>query len=208
MARSKSKSKSLGGAAKTPTKKGNAGASKKSRTPAAKGVKGYRRQDFSYEEDEVYGEVDKFADQQDTVNLNVEDDSDPSDSSDADDVNPDAVLGLEYEGQGDSDESDSEDDDSDDENIGQKMMMEDYEDAEQRKRERAIAQEESMSKNWGKNKNLYYNADTRDYEIESDDEIANLEEQEALRLQKERNEELDDDDFEDVSISSFKKKKK
>lgn len=52
-----------------------------------------------------------------------------------------------------------------------------------------------QSKSWGKNRETYYNADTMDYEIESDDEIARQEEKEAIRMQKEQAAEFNEQDF-------------
>eukprot|EP00456_Euglypha_rotunda_P007941 TRINITY_DN11476_c0_g1_i6.p2 TRINITY_DN11476_c0_g1~~TRINITY_DN11476_c0_g1_i6.p2 ORF type:complete len:163 (-),score=52.59 TRINITY_DN11476_c0_g1_i6:13-501(-) len=49
---------------------------------------------------------------------------------------------------------------------------------------------------WGKKKREYYDADTKDFEIESDEEIALAEERESKRLQEERAKELDAGDFE------------
>jgi len=53
-------------------------------------------------------------------------------------------------------------------------------------------------KAWGKRRDIYYNADDAD----ADDEIAKEEEYEALRLQKERIEQLDEEDFLDDSFAA------
>jgi len=53
-------------------------------------------------------------------------------------------------------------------------------------------------KAWGKRRDTYYNADDAD----ADDEIAKEEEYEALRLQKERMEQLDEEDFLDDSFAA------
>ncbi|ORX86659.1 hypothetical protein BCR32DRAFT_264819 [Anaeromyces robustus] len=53
-------------------------------------------------------------------------------------------------------------------------------------------------KAWGKRRDIYYNADDAD----ADDEIAKEEEIEALRLQKERIEQLDEEDFLDDSFAT------
>jgi len=53
-------------------------------------------------------------------------------------------------------------------------------------------------KAWGKRRDTYYNADDAD----ADDEIAKEEEYEAIRLQKERMEQLDEEDFLDDSFAA------
>jgi U3 small nucleolar RNA-associated protein 3 len=53
-------------------------------------------------------------------------------------------------------------------------------------------------KAWGKRRDIYYNADDAD----ADDEIAKEEEYEALRLQKERIEQLNEEDFIDDSFAA------
>ncbi|KAI1304078.1 hypothetical protein EDD11_005252 [Mortierella claussenii] len=85
------------------------------------------------------------------------------------------VFGLE----GDEDEEAEEDEDSDalDDDLGHKE-----EDEEELDLDKA---------SWGKTKRSYYNAD----EIESDEETAKAEEEEALRLQKKRIAEMSEEDF-------------
>ncbi|KAF9112586.1 hypothetical protein BGX27_003124 [Mortierella sp. AM989] len=87
------------------------------------------------------------------------------------------VFGLE----GDEDEDDEEEDEDDlgdlDDDLGRKKDDEDELDLDKA--------------SWGKSKRSYYNAD----EIESDEETAKAEEEEALRLQKKRIAEMSEEDF-------------
>ncbi|KAF8986285.1 hypothetical protein BGZ46_006907 [Entomortierella lignicola] len=88
------------------------------------------------------------------------------------------VFGLE----GDEDEGDEDEDEDDlgdsDDNIGSKKDDDD--------------EEVDIDKaSWGKSKRSYYNAE----EIESDEETAKAEEEEALRLQKKRIAEMSEEDF-------------
>lgn len=52
-----------------------------------------------------------------------------------------------------------------------------------------------MEGKWGKNRKTFYSADTAEYELESDEEIAKDEEEAALELQRKQAEMMDDEDF-------------
>jgi hypothetical protein len=90
------------------------------------------------------------------------------DSSEDDDDAEDGSLGSD-ESDDDEDESDSVEDDSN--------------------------RKSSEDKGWGKKKDAYYDADNADYELDSDDDDARLEEEEALRIQTVRAQTMSDADF-------------
>ncbi len=54
---------------------------------------------------------------------------------------------------------------------------------------------DQQAKAWGKNRDAYYNSDTVDFDYESDEEAAKMEENEALKLQRQQAASLDDADF-------------
>lgn len=92
-----------------------------------------------------------------------------------------------------SDDSDSDDYDDEDAH-GYKQ-----EDKETRaeERRRAIKNEDNITKGWGRSKNDYYSTETAEFELMGSDEenVAQDEEEESSRLQKERAKELEEDDF-------------
>ncbi len=47
------------------------------------------------------------------------------------------------------------------------------------------------SQAWGRKKQAYYSTDTREIELESDDELAKDEEAEAIRMQKQKSKHVD-----------------
>jgi len=86
----------------------------------------------------------------------------------------------------------SSDDDDDDVDLGI-YKVENNEDIIEKEKYKEIDE-----KAWGKRRDIYYNADDAD----ADDEIAKEEEYEALRLQKERIDQLDEEDFLDDSFAA------
>ncbi|KAF9366021.1 hypothetical protein BGX34_006906 [Mortierella sp. NVP85] len=86
------------------------------------------------------------------------------------------VFGLEGD-EDDEDEEDEDDLDGSDDDLGNKEDEEDVMDLDKA--------------SWGKSKRSYYDAE----EIESDEETAKAEEEEALRLQKKRIAEMSEEDF-------------
>jgi U3 small nucleolar RNA-associated protein 3 len=52
-----------------------------------------------------------------------------------------------------------------------------------------------MEGKWGKSRKTFYSADTAEYELESDEEVAKDEEEAALELQRKQAEMMDDEDF-------------
>ncbi|POM76970.1 Sas10 domain containing hypothetical protein, partial [Phytophthora palmivora] len=106
-----------------------------------------------------------------------ESDSEQVESED-DELAGEQVLEL---GEGEEEEEDEEDFDEDDDNM--------YDaDAERKKAMQ-------MEGKWGKNRKTFYSADTAEYELESDEEIAKDEEEAALELQRKQAEMMDDEDF-------------
>uniref|UniRef100_A0AAV1UQI2 Sas10 C-terminal domain-containing protein n=1 Tax=Peronospora matthiolae TaxID=2874970 RepID=A0AAV1UQI2_9STRA len=88
-------------------------------------------------------------------------------------------------------EEDEEDEAEEDEEEEEEMMDEDgvYDaDAERR----TVMQ---MEGKWGQSRKTFYSADTAEYELESDEEVAKDEEEAALELQRKQVELMDDEDF-------------
>ena len=56
---------------------------------------------------------------------------------------------------------------------------------DQQRRERSLAAERRLTTSWGRNRRLYYSADTVDWELESDEDVARAEEEEATRMAQE-----------------------
>lgn len=90
-------------------------------------------------------------------------------------------------GAGGGDDDDDEDDDEENEFQGREVMSlkggddDDDDENEQDLYEKKLQRIDKQSSAWGKNRRAYYDADTKDFEIESDDEIAKEEEAEAIR---------------------------
>ncbi|KAG6970548.1 hypothetical protein JG688_00004812 [Phytophthora aleatoria] len=82
------------------------------------------------------------------------------------------------------------DEDDEEENDGD---MDDDENMYDADAERKKAMQ--MEGKWGKNRKTFYSADTAEYELESDEDIANDEEEAALELQRKQAEMMDDEDF-------------
>eukprot|EP00644_Phytophthora_capsici_P012779 jgi/Phyca11/5216/fgenesh1_pm.PHYCAscaffold_5_\ len=83
---------------------------------------------------------------------------------------------LELGGDEEEDEEEEEDEDMYDADAERKKAMQ-------------------MEGKWGKNRKTFYSADTAEYELESDEEIAKDEEEAALELQRKQAEMMDDEDF-------------
>lgn len=109
---------------------------------------------------------------------------DPSDESDApqeaseDEHEDEEVLEL-----GGDESSDEEGDDMEQDGV-------DGFDADA-ERKKAL----QMEGKWGKSRKTFYSADTAEYELESDEEVAKDEEEAALELQRKQAEMMDDEDF-------------
>eukprot|EP00897_Mesotaenium_endlicherianum_P005543 jgi/Mesen1/5016/ME000025S04418 len=149
-------------------------------------------------------EVDVFHKQRDTLALNMDDDDEGSD----DDLEQDEeVFGVQGADEDSSDE-DEDDDELDEEHLTglaakmakqakimrQKAGGAREEDEEEEDEEEG---EDGKGPGWGKKKKAYYSADNLDYELQSDDEDAPLEEEkEALRLQRSMAAALRPEDYE------------
>ncbi|GAB5370445.1 hypothetical protein AAMO2058_001493500 [Amorphochlora amoebiformis] len=123
-------------------------------------------------------EVDAFHEQNDRVML---DGADPNSEEDEDFKDPESMLDL------DVGSSDSEDYDEN----WKRIQEEEEEEKFQADRELMLKQEASTTKNWKKNE--FYDADTKYYEVESDDEAAQWEEEEATNLQKQAANDIEKD---------------
>ncbi|KAG7397507.1 Something about silencing protein 10 [Phytophthora boehmeriae] len=112
---------------------------------------------------------------------------DPSDNeseneqelSDEDELEGEEVLELGGDDDDDDEEEEQMDDDDDDAFDGD----------EERKKVK------QMEGKWGKSRKTFYSADTAEYELESDEEVAKDEEEAALELQRKQAEMMDDEDF-------------
>lgn len=139
-------------------------------------------------------ELDDFQRQEDEIKL----DADHDGSSDFDDIDEEAVYGLDNDNYT-SDEEDEDEDEMQDATLakmakqaqllGQKLKLQEEEDGDEEE------EEEVVGKRWGANKKAYYDADTADFEVMDDDEALKEEEQEVLRLQREAAEKLMPSDF-------------
>ncbi|GMF20200.1 unnamed protein product [Phytophthora lilii] len=86
--------------------------------------------------------------------------------------------------------ADEEDDDEDEEDVD---MDDDDDNTFDADGERKKAMQ--MEGKWGKSRKTFYSADTAEYELESDEEVAKDEEEAALELQRKQAEMMDDEDF-------------
>ncbi|KAG7379363.1 Something about silencing protein 10 [Phytophthora pseudosyringae] len=96
--------------------------------------------------------------------------------SDDDELAGEEVLELGDDEDEDEGEEDDDDDDMYDADGERKKAMQ-------------------MEGKWGKNRKTFYSADTAEYELESDEDIAKDEEEAALELQRKQAEMMDDEDF-------------
>ncbi|KAK1943613.1 Something about silencing protein 10 [Phytophthora citrophthora] len=102
-------------------------------------------------------------------------------------------------------ESDSEQVESEDDELAGQEVLElggDEEDEEEEDDDENMYDADAerkkamqMEGKWGKNRKTFYSADTAEYELESDEEIAKDEEEAALELQRKQAEMMDDEDF-------------
>ncbi|KAJ8525382.1 hypothetical protein ON010_g15733 [Phytophthora cinnamomi] len=92
---------------------------------------------------------------------------------------------LELGGDEDDDDEEEEEEEADDDDDDDNTF-----DAEG-ERKKAM----QMEGKWGKSRKTFYSADTAEYELESDEEVAKDEEEAALELQRKQAEMMDDEDF-------------
>ena len=138
------------------------------------------------EEEELRDEVDDFLLQRDRVAISGRDDE-----QDAEDDDDDAAAGgdnvLDLPDEEEMEEEDEEEDDGDDEEddgaaFAPLSLDGIVGESEQERHDRSLAEEQRLSTAWGSNRRLYYSADTVDYALDSDQEAAMEEEQEARRI--------------------------
>ena len=91
---------------------------------------------------------------------------------------------------------DGSSDDDDDVESGSEGSDESDGDADESDDDKDVSNSKNAEeKGWGKKKDAYYDADNADYELDSDDDDARLEEEEALRIQTVRAQAMSDADF-------------
>ncbi|KAL3506834.1 hypothetical protein ACH5RR_032216 [Cinchona calisaya] len=160
------------------------------------------------DDDMMNDEIDAFHKQRDIVPLDVNEDS-----GDSDEDMEHPVLDFEDDKFDKYDEDDDDDDDNieDDSQLTglaakiarqQKYLRAKIGGVEEEMHDDAEEDEETERAVWGKAKNIFYNADNVDYEIQSSDEDLPAEEEaEVMRLQKEKAKSLTAEDFglEDVN---------
>ncbi|KAI8841334.1 Sas10 C-terminal domain-containing protein [Chytridium lagenaria] len=134
--------------------------------------------------DDIEGDSeDEFHAQREVVRF---DDDQNDDSDDFGGISDEEVFGI------DAGDSDDDLDDEDDRLLGKaqqhllrnRVLSDDEDDAKP-------AAKDDADKGWGRSRKQYYDAD----EVDLDEEDARLEEEEALRLQKERLEKMAEEDF-------------
>ena len=89
----------------------------------------------------------------------------------------------------------SSDDDDDDESGSESSDVDEEDQGEDDDGDDDSRGKTHEEKGWGKKKDAYYDADNADYELDSDDDDARLEEEEALRIQTARATSMSDADF-------------
>ncbi|TMW69346.1 hypothetical protein Poli38472_001502 [Pythium oligandrum] len=116
---------------------------------------------------------------------------DPSENDASDDAesdgsefgNEEEVLQLGESEEEESDEQDGDDEEEDDEEVDE------FGNEEEKKRI------DKMDAKWGKSRKNFYSADTAEFELEDDEEVAKDEENAALELQRKQATMMDDEDF-------------
>ena len=142
------------------------------------------------EEDVPEDDIDRFHRQRDFVPLDPRADQNERDE-DEDDLAHSRVLDLpdreeEEEEEEDEEEGEGEEDEVDDDGAFRPIPVDDLLDEDDTaRRERSLAAERRTTTAWGRQKRAYYSADTVDFELESDEEIAAAEEEEATRMRQE-----------------------
>ncbi|KAF3451037.1 hypothetical protein FNV43_RR07126 [Rhamnella rubrinervis] len=163
----------------------------KSQRKGNENPKRQRRDDDNAFDEDMDDEIDAFHKQRDLVPLDVNEDDEESDED-----NEQPIFDFE-------DDEDNEDD-IEDKGFAAKIarqkkflqakfggveddLHDDNDEDEEKEKQKAV---------WGGRKHLYYNADNRDYELQSsDDESAAEEEAEVIRLQKDYAKSLSMEDF-------------
>ncbi|XP_042516136.1 something about silencing protein 10 [Macadamia integrifolia] len=159
-----------------------------------------KTRDEYFREEDMDDEVDAFHKQRDVIPLDVDGDEGFGAS---DDDNEQPVFDFEDEDD-DDDDDDSDDDEDDDTQLTglgakivrqQKFLRQKIGGVEDELHDDVEGEDEKKAV-WGRGKNMYYDADNVDYELQSSDEDLPAEEEaEVLRLQKEKAKSLSMEDF-------------
>ncbi|KAG0242129.1 hypothetical protein BGW41_004752 [Actinomortierella wolfii] len=153
------------------------GAPKKRATPKAFDGGGSRIKAVNTWEEMEHDAEDDFHDSRGKILLDHEQDMARRYQEDDDEISEEEVYGLDSEEDEEEEEDEEDLGDLEDDLGGSKAQDEDDFDLDK--------------KSWGKGKRSYYDAE----EVESDEETARAEEEEALRLQKKRLQEMSEEDF-------------
>ncbi|XP_008790992.1 something about silencing protein 10 [Phoenix dactylifera] len=175
--------------------------SKRQRKAARSSVKSHTKDD-AFREDDMDDEIDAFHKQRDVIPLDVNDEGDSEDEDLEEPV-------FDFEGGVDDDSDDVKSDDDDDEDDDDvrpkgfaakiarqaKYLQQKFGGGEDEMDDQEEEEEEKKAV-WGRKKNLYYNADNVDYELQSSDEDFPMEEEaEVLKIQREKAKSLSMEDF-------------
>lgn len=180
--------------------------SKRPKTPAGKPTKARTGGNSIFREEDIDDEVDAFHKQRDIIPLNAEDDD-----SDSDDDMEQPVFDLEDGNNDERDNSGSDGGEEDDVNANdtikdkgfaakmarqQKYLRQKFGGIDDDMDDDVEVDEEEKKSVWGRKKDMYYDADNVDYELQSTDEDLPMEEEaEVVKIQRERAKYLSMEDF-------------
>ena len=151
------------------------------------------------DDDVAEDDIDRFHSQRDFIALDPRHDADERDEDeeelansrvldlpDRDEEDEEAEQEEEPEGAEVEEGEEEEVDDDDGADAFRPVPVDDLLDVDDNeRRERSLAAERRLTTAWGRQKKLYYSADTVDFELESDEDIALAEEEEATRIRQE-----------------------
>ncbi|GLU04951.1 hypothetical protein SLE2022_220780 [Rubroshorea leprosula] len=169
------------------------------------------RDDVIHPED-MDDEIDTFHKQRDIIPLDIN-----GDVEDSDEDNEHPVFDLQGINDGEHDDDEEEDEDDDDAHISgfaaklarqQKYLRAKYGGVEDEMHDEEDEDEKDKKALWGGLKSDYYHGDNRNFELQSsDDESPAEEEEEVLRMQREKAKYLSTEDFvpEDISENESEK---
>lgn len=170
---------------------------KRRRTPKAS--KAHALDDDARLDKKIDDEIDAFHKQRQMIPLDVN-----KDSEDSDDDAEEPVFDLEaYQNRSDDDEEDEMDDeeftDVKDKGFAAKIARQAKYLKERFGGEDEISDDDKSDEErktaWGRKKSMYYGADNIDYELQSSDEDLLMEEEEVIRIERERVKTLTKEDF-------------
>ena len=158
----------------------------------ANGRGGSRGRALMADDDVPEDEIDQFHRQRDFVHLDSRHDDDEVDEDEEELANArvlDLPDGEEEEAEEEGEDGDEAEDDEEgggaDDAFAPLPLDDLLGEDDNECRERALAAERRLTTSWGRNKRLYYSADTVDFDLESDEDVARAEEEEATRMMKE-----------------------